>query len=62
MTALNRPQLFAATVSHRDTLGQEHEESFPVRAAGREMACEMALQYVLEVLKLKEFKLRVVGA
>ena len=55
-------RLYSATVIHRDVDGRVHEQRFPIRAADNEKACEMAFDYVLEVLKLKEFELRVVGS
>lgn len=55
-------RLHSATVIHRDVDGRVHEQKFPIRAADNDKACEMALAYVLEVLKLKEFELRVVSS
>jgi hypothetical protein len=55
------PVLFLATVTYRGSDGREHQESFPVRAVGRESASKMAVAYVLEVLRLKDFELRIVG-
>jgi hypothetical protein len=49
------------TVTYRDGAGRPHEESFPVRAYDHAMATDMAFAYVLQVLRLEEFELRVVG-
>ncbi len=54
-------QLYSATVSYRDREGRSHEEVFPVRAYDNAMATDMAVSYVLQVLRLAEFELRVVG-
>ncbi|HVF60967.1 MAG TPA: hypothetical protein VNJ70_14265 [Thermoanaerobaculia bacterium] len=54
-------RLYSATVIHHDADGRVHEQRFPIRATEHEEACEMAFAYVLEVLKLKEFELRIVG-
>jgi hypothetical protein len=53
---------FEATVTYRDALNKEREEIFPIYAANPEAAKRMALDYVLSVLKLDDFELRVVGA
>ncbi|HEX5760460.1 MAG TPA: hypothetical protein VF121_14840 [Thermoanaerobaculia bacterium] len=55
-------RLYSAIVTHRDAEGRVREEAFPVRAADHPIACEMALDYVLAALKLKEFELRIVGS
>lgn len=55
-------RLYSATVAHRDLDGRVHEQTFPIRAADNKKACEMAFDYVLSVLRLKEFELRVVGS
>jgi hypothetical protein len=53
---------FEASVTYRDHENQTLEEAFPVRAWDYKAACDLALSYVLQVLKLDEFELRVVGA
>jgi hypothetical protein len=53
---------FEASVTYRDTAGAEQEEAFPVHARDYATANRMAFAYVLEVLKLDEFELRLVGA
>ena len=54
-------QLFSATVTYRDRKDQLREETFPVRAYDHARATDQAVDYVLHVLKIKEFELRVVG-
>jgi hypothetical protein len=53
---------FEASVTYRDGKGAEQEESFPVHARDYALANRMAFAYVLEVLKLAEFELRLVGS
>jgi hypothetical protein len=53
---------FEASVTFRDGQGQAQEEAFPIHARDFESANRMAFAYVLEVLKLDEFELRLVGA
>jgi hypothetical protein len=53
---------FEASVSFRDAEGREQEEAFPVQAADPDLANRLAFSYVLSVLKLDDFELRVVGA
>ena len=53
--------LYSATVTYRDREGRMHEEVFPVRAYDHATAIDLAVAYVLRVLKLTEFELRVVG-
>jgi hypothetical protein len=60
MPAKVRP--FAASVEYRDVNGRVVEETFPVRVSDHAAASQLALAYVLEVLKYREFELRVVGA
>ena len=55
-------RLYSVTVTYQDGHGRSHEEIFPVRAYDHAMATRMALDYVLHVLKIKEFELRVVGS
>lgn len=54
-------RLYSATVTYRDRDGRPQEEVFPVRAYDHARATELAVDYVLHVLKIKEFELRVVG-
>lgn len=53
---------FAASVTYRSSRGEQQCEEFPVLAFDTAMANEMALAYVLRVLRLGDFELRVVGA
>ena len=55
-------RLYSATVTYRDGDNRVQEDTFPVRAHDHARATEMAVDYVLHVLKLKEFELRVVGS
>jgi hypothetical protein len=53
---------FSASVTYPNSNGKEHEEEFPVFAHSYEIAQRMAFAYVLKVLRLQEFELRLVGA
>jgi hypothetical protein len=57
-----RVRHFAFSVSTRDAKGQSEEETFPVRASDYATASRLAFVYVLEVLKYKDFELRIVGS
>jgi hypothetical protein len=46
----------------QDGQGQSQEEAFPIHARDYETANRMAFVYVLEILKLDEFELRLVGS
>jgi hypothetical protein len=52
---------FEASVSYA-TEGEEHEEPLPIYAPDYDSANRMAFAYVLQVMKLQEFELRIVGA
>jgi hypothetical protein len=52
---------FEASVTHTQD-GKEQEEVVPVYAPDYESASRLAFAYVLQVLKLPEFELRIVGA
>ncbi len=54
-------RLYSAAVTYRDYEDRRREETFPIRAFDHAMATDMAVAYVLQVLKLTEFELRVVG-
>ena len=62
MNASGRVFPYSAVVTYRNAARQETEETFPVKAPDRSSASDLALAYVLQVLKLEEFELRVVGA
>ena len=53
---------FAASVAYRDGEGRNQEEHFPVLAVDSRSANHLALAYVLQILRLDDFELRVVGA
>jgi hypothetical protein len=53
---------FLASVSYHDPAGALQEEEIPVQAEDYDKANRLVLAYVLRVLKLSEFELRVVGA
>ncbi|MFL6196864.1 MAG: hypothetical protein ACJ75H_21955 [Thermoanaerobaculia bacterium] len=52
---------FAASVTFHHE-GQSHEEEFPVLAHDYDQATRMAFTYVLQVMRLGDFELRVVGS
>jgi hypothetical protein len=56
-----RVRSFSTSVTYRDASG-EREEAFPVRAHDYITARRLAEEYVLKILKLQEFDLRIVGA
>jgi hypothetical protein len=53
---------FGASVSYRNDDGKMQEEEFPVLAPDFREANRLALAYVLQVLRLDDFEMRVVGA
>lgn len=53
---------FAVSVSYQRPTGEQEEETFPVRAYDYDTARRMALSHVLNVLKYKDFELRIVGS
>jgi hypothetical protein len=53
---------YAASVAYRGPTGLVQEETFPVYAADPAAASRMAFLYVINVLKLEDFELRVVGS
>jgi hypothetical protein len=52
---------FVAFVSYRVD-GAEREEQFPVQVQDFATAQQLALRYILDVLRLTDFELRMVGA
>lgn len=62
MNASRRVFPYSALLRYRNAAGQQTEETFPVKAPDRSSASDLALTYVLQVLKLEEFELRIVGA
>jgi hypothetical protein len=59
---MKKVRRFEAQVTYRSPDGTEREETFPVQAEEFSAAQSMAEHYVLQVLRLKEFELRMVGA
>ena len=53
---------YSASVSYRRSDGVDVKETFPVAAPDRAAASDLAFAYVLQVLKLGEFEIRIVGA
>ena len=53
---------YEAIVSFRDAAGQERQEAFPLVTFDHPRATRLAVAYVVEVLGLLEFELRVVGS
>jgi hypothetical protein len=53
---------YGATVLFRDTTGRERREAFPLVTFDHQAATRLAVAYVVEVLGLLEFELRVVGS
>ncbi len=61
-TEMKRLLTYSARLSYEEPRGHVHEDSFPVVAATHEEATKLAFAYVLQVLKLGDFELRVLGA
>jgi hypothetical protein len=59
---MTRVRRFLAEVSFRDSSGANQEQAFPVYEEEGAAAKSLALAYVLQILRLKEFELRIVGA
>lgn len=57
-----RVRLFRAEVRHTDSSGADKEEIFAVYEADGGAAKSLAVAYVLQVLRLTDFELRIVGA
>ena len=57
-----RVRNFVAEVEYRDREGVAREERFPVKAREYVAAKNLAVDYVLSVMKLADFELRLVGA
>jgi hypothetical protein len=53
---------FTASVTYRNADGQTTEETFPVRSSDYTAASRLAVAYILQVLKLQDFEMRIVGA
>jgi hypothetical protein len=59
---MKRIRRFDACVTYRGPEGVDVEEIFPVYMEDYLTAKAIALSYVLQVLKLQDFELRMVGA
>ena len=53
---------FTASVEYKDAEGRTQEENFPVTVEDYATATALAETYVLRVIKLRDFELRLVGA
>jgi hypothetical protein len=53
---------YSATVSYRNENGKLQEEEFPLRASDYSIALDSAFAYVIQVMKLQDFELRVAGS
>jgi hypothetical protein len=53
---------YSATVSYRNQDGKLQEEEFPLRASDYSIALDSAVAYVVQVMKLQDFELRVAGS
>jgi hypothetical protein len=62
MPAMLRIRRFAASVAYQSSDGQMQEDEFPIHASDYATASRIAFNYVLNVLKFKDFELRIVGA
>jgi hypothetical protein len=61
METKERIRSYLAKVSYRQD-GEERDESFPVRTSDHQDATRLAVAYILDVLRLAEFELRIVGS
>ena len=59
---MKRLLTYSARLSYEEPRGHLHEDAFPVVALTHQEATKLAFAYVLEVLKLRDFELRVLGA
>lgn len=59
---MKRVRRFIASVEYKNAKGQTREETFPVTVEDFTTATAVAERYVLEVLKLSDFELRMIGA
>lgn len=59
---MKRIRRFEAHVTSRSPEGVEREDSFPVQVEDYPTATRIAVGYVLQVLRLEDFELRIVGA
>ena len=59
---MKRVRRFEACVTFRSPEGVQREETFPVLVEDYDAAKSTAISYVLQVLRLQDFELRIVGA
>ncbi|HEV2856719.1 MAG TPA: hypothetical protein VHC97_28285 [Thermoanaerobaculia bacterium] len=59
---MKKVRRFVVSVTYRETDGTDREDTFPVQVETYEMARSVAFTYVLQILKLEDFELRIVGA
>ena len=59
---MKRVRRFDVCVTYRNREGVDLEEIFPVYVEDYLTAKSVALNYILEVLKLQDFELRMVGS
>jgi len=59
---MKRVRHFVASVEYKNAEGQTKEETFPVNVEDYSTATAVAVSYVLQVMKLQDFELRIVGA
>ena len=59
---MQKVRQFVASVTYRNGDGTDYEETFPIRTYDYANAKQLALSYVLQVLKLQDFELRIVGS
>lgn len=52
---------YAASVTYVNADGKRQEDEFPLRESNYAAAQNLALNYVLQVLKLSDFELRIAG-
>jgi hypothetical protein len=57
-----RVRQYAASVTYRNGEGKLQEEEFPVNSRDHAAALRTAFAYVLQIMKLEDFELRVVGS
>jgi len=59
---MSRVRSYAASVTYRNGEGKMQEEEFPVLSQDHAAASRLAFAYVLQIMKLQDFELRVVGS
>jgi len=59
---MKKLRTFSAEVSYKNPEGGSVEETFPVTVEDYDTAKDLAFRYAVEVLKLRDFELRIVGS